>query len=402
LGTLLARQAGRAAEGERLQVRSGLLPHLTAGLVESAQQVDLQAFGFQGLPGIPTVIGPFSTFDARARLSAPILNFGALYGTRGSSENLKAADATYRDARDTVVQVVAALYLQALSGQSRIDAVRAQVATAETLHRQASDFRSAGTAPAIDVLRAKVELDAQQQRLIFFENEFEKQKLALGRAIGLPDGQPLRLTDQVPYTPAPVRTVEEAIAQASESRMDYQSAQARLRAAEYRRRAAAAERLPSVAFNGDYGAIGLSPTSSHGTVTAAVGVSIPIFQGGRVQGEVLAADAAIEQQRAELEDLRGRMAYEVRTAFLDLTAAGRQADVAKEAVDLAGQQVTQARDRFAAGVTSNLEVIQAQEALAAANENYISSLASYNIAKAALARAIGGAEGRIRAFLWGT
>jgi outer membrane protein TolC len=131
-------------------------------------------------------------------------------------------------------------------------------------------------------------------------------------------------------------------------------------------------------------------------------VNIPIFQGGRVQGEVLAADAAIEQQRAELEDLRGRMAYEVRTAFLDLTAAGRQADVAKEAVDLAGQQVTQARDRFAAGVTSNLEVIQAQEALAAANENYISSLASYNIAKAALARAIGGAEGRIRAFLWGT
>jgi outer membrane protein TolC len=141
--------------------------------------------------------------------------------------------------------------------------------------------------------------------------------------------------------------------------------------------------------------------NSHGTYTAAVSLNIPVFQGGRVRGDVLEADALLEQRRAQLADMRGRIAYEVRTAFLDLGAANEQVQVARSAVDLAQQQLTQARDRFAAGVTNNLEVIQAQEAVAMANENYISSLYAFNAAKAALGRAVGGAEKTIPSFLQG-
>ncbi len=401
LGTVLAGQGSRAAQGARLVALSKLLPHLAAGVTESAQQINLAGFGFPGLPGIAPIIGPFGLFDARAYLSQPLLDLRSLRDNRAAAQEVRASDYSNLDARDTVVLVVTGLYLQAVTGASRVDAAQAQAATAEAAYTQAVDFKQAGVVPAIDVLRAQVELRVQQQRLIFFRNELEKQKLSLARAIGLPDGQPFRLTDSVPFAAAPTLTVDDAIARAYGSRMDYQGATARLSAAELRRNAAEAGRLPSVAFDGNYGTIGPSLANSHGTFTAAVSLNIPVFQGGRVRGEVLQADAAIEQQRAQLEDLRGRIAFEVRTAFLDMTAAGDQVGVARSAVDLAQQELTQARDRFSAGVTNNLEVIQAQEAVATANESYLSSLYAYNAAKASLARAIGGAEKMIPAFLQG-
>jgi outer membrane protein TolC len=181
--------------------------------------------------------------------------------------------------------------------------------------------------------------------------------------------------------------------------MDYQGAQAQVRAAELARRAAGAGRLPSVSFNADYGTIGRAPANSHGTFTAGGALTVPIFQGGRVRGEKLEADAALEQRRAETADLRARIAYEVRTALLDVEAARQQVEVARSAVDLARQQVTQASDRFAAGVTNNLEVVQAQQALAAANESHIASLYAYNLAKTTLARAIGNAEKGVKSFV---
>ena len=402
LGAVLASQGERAARAQRLEALSALLPNLSASLAESSQQVNLAAFGFKGLPGVAPIVGPFSIIDARAHVSVPILDLRALRNTRAGSAGQKSAEYSYLDARDTVVQVVTLLYLQTVTGSSRIDVVRAQVATAQALYDQAVDFKQAGTVPAIDVLRARVELDAEKQQLIFFENEFEKQKLMLARIIGLPDGQAIRLTDPAPSAPPPDLGIEAAIAQAYDGRMDFKSAASRVEAADLRHRAAEAGRLPSAVFRADYGAIGPAPDNAHGTYSAAAGLNIPLFQGGRVKAETLAAEAELEQRRAELADLRGRIAAEVRTSFLDLSAANRQAEVAKEAMSLADQQVIQARDRFAAGVTNNLEVVQAQQALAAANQNYISSLLAYNTAKVALARAMGGTENRTKALLWGT
>jgi outer membrane protein TolC len=402
LGPLLADQGARAARGARLVALSGLLPDIAAKATESSQQVSSAAFGFSGLlPGIPTIIGPFGLSDARGYVSQSILDLRAIRSFRAANENIKAADDSGLDARDVVVLAVTNLYLQAVAAASRVDAARAQEATAEAVYKQAVDFKQNGVVPAIDVLRSQVEMQAQQQRLIFFRNEFEKQKLSLARATGLPDGQPLRLTDAVPFAPMPPLALEEALSRALGARRDYQSAQASVRAAELTRQAAQAGRLPSLEFKGDYGTIGPSLANSHDTYTAAVTLNIPIFQGGRVRGEVLEADALLEQRRAQLADLRGRIAFEVRTAFLDLNAAGAQVQVARSADGLAQQQLMQAQDRFASGVTNNLEVIQAQEAVATANENYISSLYAYNMAKTALGRAIGGAEKTIPSLLQG-
>lgn len=401
LGLLLTDQQLAASRGSRSVALSRLLPDLTAGMHDASQQVNLAAFGFSGLPGINPIVGPFNLFDIRASLSQAILNLRALESARASSQNMRAAEFQYKDARDAVVLLVTAFYLQAQAAESRIATAQAQVTAADAFYKQAVSFKNAGTVPAIDVLRAQVELQSQRHRLIAYQNDFEKQKLKLARAIGLPEGQAITLADKMPYSPAAPPSFDDALKAAYGSRMDYQSLEARVRAAELTRKAASGGRWPTVNFNGDYGAIGQSPASNHGTYTAAFSLVVPVFDSGRIRGEVDQADAAMKQQKAQLEDLRGRIAYEIRTAMLDLKAAGDQVDVATSAVSLANQQVDQARDRFAAGVTSNLEVVQAQEALAGANENYISSLFAYNVARASLARAVGGMEKNIPTLLTG-
>jgi outer membrane protein TolC len=399
LGVLTSEQNTRSARAAQIRSLSSLLPNLTTSTSESAEQINLRALGFSGFPGIPVIVGPFGVFDTRAYLSQTLLDFNALRKEQEGRENLVAARHSYQNSRDIVVLVVASLYLQAIAGSSRIDAAEAQVKTAQALYNLAIDLKTAGIVPGIEVLRAQVELQAQQQRLIFFRNQFDKQKLSLARAIGLPIEQQFRLASQIPYTPQPPITVEEALQRAYRDRADYKSAQALVRAAESARQAAFAERLPSLSFDGNYGTIGPRIDNSHGTFTVAASLRIPVFQGGKVRADVLQASAQLQQRKDDLEDLRSRIDYEIRTAFLDLRAAGEQVKVATSSVTLANQQLEQARDRFKAGVANNIEVVQAQQAVATADENYISSLYSYNVAKASLARAVGAAEKASKEFL---
>lgn len=401
LGLLLAREDTRDARGERWKALANLLPNLTAGTSETREQVNLRAFGFQGFPGRPAIVGPFDVFDVRAYASQTILDFNTLGKTREQTEKTRAADYTYQNARDIVVLVCANLYLKAVADSSRVQAAEVQVKTAQALYDRARDLRKAGVVPGIDVLRAQVELQAQQQRLIFFRNEFAKQKLALARAIGLPIGQQFNLTDTIPYSPMPSFMLEQSLGQAYTSRGDYAAAQAQVKAAEAAKKAARGDALPSLRFNGDYGDIGNMPGQSHGTYTVGAILKIPIFQGGRVRGEILQADAQLEQRKSEMEDLRARIAYEVQTALLDLKSSGDRVQVAKSAQGLATEQLQQAQDRFSAGVVSSIEVVQAQDALATADENYISSLYTYNLAKASLARALGIAEKAYKQFIGG-
>jgi outer membrane protein TolC len=401
LGLLLAREDTRDARGERWKALADLLPNVTAATSESREQINLAAFGFPSLPGIPQIVGPFDVFDTRAYISQSILDLNAIHKTHEQTEKARAADYTFQNARDVVVLVCANLYLQAVADASRVEAAKAQVKTAQATYDRAADLRKAGVAAGIDVLRAQVELQAQKQRLIFFENDFEKRKLTLARSIGLPIRQEFMLADAIPYAPLSPVSLDEAIERAYQSRGDYQAAMARVKAAESARRAARGEGLPSVNFHGDYGVIGNAPGQSHGTYSLAATLKIPIFEGGRVHGEVLKADAQIAQRKAEADDLRGRIAFEVQTAFLDLRSSGERVEVARSALDLAKQQVAQAQDRFAAGVVNSLEVVQAQDALATADENFISSLYTFNVAKASLARALGVAAESYQQFIGG-
>src|SRR5581483_39724 len=232
-------------------------------------------------------------------------------------------------------------------------------------------------------------------------NQLDKQKLALARVIGLPQGQQFALTTDVPYSPAPPTTIDEALQRAFKQRPDYQQAQALEAAAQRSRDASVAEYYPSLQVSGDYRVIGPHISNSHGTFTLAGGLKIPIFEGGRVHGEVLQADALLRQRRQEVSDLRARIENDVRTSLFDINSAAELVEVAQGTVTLAEQQLVQARDRFSAGIADNIQVIQAQEAVATAHENYIASLNAHNLAKLNLARALGSAEVSTKAYLGG-
>ena len=401
LGVYLSGQGTAQARAARLRALSGLLPTLNAHVAESEQQINLEAFGIPA-PGGQNIIGPFAVFDARASVTQA-LSLASLSNYKASLADVDAAKLSYQDARDLVVLVSGGLYMQALAGRARIQAAEAQATTAQALYKLAVDQKNAGVTAGIDVLRAQVEYQFQQQRLIAARNDFEKEKLQLARAIGLPVAQVFDLSlAQMPSAPMPPITLEQALDRAYKNRADYMAAQAQVRAAELTRKAANNERLPSIQFTGDYGTIGSSPGSSHGTFAAAGALIIPIFQGGRIKSDIQTADALLNQRKAVAEDTRSRVEYEVRTAFLDLNTANQQVDVAKSSVGLAQEQVRQAQDRFTAGVTNNIEVIQAQEALATTNDTYINSLLAQNLAKLSLARAIGVAQEAAKEFLGGT
>jgi outer membrane protein TolC len=406
LGLYLSGQGTMQARGARLQALSGLLPNLVAHVSRAEEQINLAALGFPGTVaqkfGISTVVGPFPIFDARAAATES-LSLAALNNYRASLQNLNTAQLNYANARDLVVLVSGGLYMQALAGAARIEAVQAQVNTAQTLYNLAVDQKRAGVTAGIDVLRSQVELQVQQQRLVAARNDYEIQKLQLERAIGLPVSQQIEFTETaMPNAPTPPITFEQALKRAYDSRADYKAAQSQVRAAEYTRKAATSERLPSIQFSGDYGVLGNHVDSSHGTFTATGTLVVPIFQGGRVKGEIIQADSLLAQRKAVAEDTRNRVEFEVRSAMLDLNSAAEQVAVAQSSVGLAQEQVRQSQDRFKSGVTNNVEVIQAQEALATTNDNFINSLLAHNLAKLSLARALGVAEQATKEFLGGT
>ena len=401
LGVLMAEEGIGRARGTRWRALSGLLPTVTGRVSETRQQLNLAAFGFPLPAGIPSLVGPFNVFEARVYVTQPVLDLHALNDARAEAHNIAAAQFSYKSARDLVVLVAANAYLQALAASSRADSARAQVQTAEALHTQAVDLRQNGIVAGIEVLRAEVQLNTERQRATAARNDFEKAKLQLAHIIGLPLGQSVTLIDELPEVPVPEMTLEQALDRAYQTRPDYQAAAERVRAAEAARAAIVGEALPSVHIDANYGDIGVSIPASHSTFSVAGAVNVPIFQGGRTRGRLLEADADLRDRRAQLEDLRATIYYDVRTAFLDLQASGEQLQVATSARQLAAAQLTQARDRFAAGVTGNIEVVQAQEAVALANEEYISALYLYNVSKAVLARGLGVAEELVRQFLGG-
>ncbi|HJT89316.1 MAG TPA: TolC family protein [Bryobacteraceae bacterium] len=404
LGNVSFQNIIRQARGQRRTELANLLPNLNGDLLLNEEQTNLAAFGFNfklPVPGfsIPTIVGPFHYFDLRARVTQSVANLTLLRNYRASRQIERAAELSAQDARDLVVLAVTAGYLQVIATGARVDSARAQVATAQASYQQATDRHNAGVAARIDVTRSQVELQTQQQRLTSVENDLAKQKIVLGRMIGLAPGQDVVLTDAVPYAPVTGLSLDQALLRAAANRPDLKAAQAQVQAAELTHKAALAERYPSVELAADYGALGTSPQNSHGTFAVTGTLRFPIWQGGRVAGDIEQADAALEQRRAEYEDLRGRVDAEVREAYLDLTAAASQVSVAQSNRTLAQDTLNQARDRFAAGVADTLEVVQAQESVAVADQDYIGALYAHNLAKASLARAMGQAEQGIQQLL---
>ena len=404
LGALLSSADIHSARGQRWEQLSALLPHLSAAPYVAVEQINLKQLGISiNFPGVslPSSVGPFSYFDARFAVSQSLFDWKSINNERAARQSVKSAEYTYKDARDLVVLAVGYTYLQSIADEARIETAQAQVKTAQALYDQASDQVAAGTSPAIDGLRAKVELQTRQQQLIQARNNFAIQKLTVARVIGLAPGQEFDLTDKSPYQPFEGITVEEALKRAYASRSDYQAAAADTRAAEFARRAAVAGYFPSLSFSADYGAGGAHPSNATQVFDVRGTLTIPIFQGGSVHGDVLQADAKLEQARERLDNLLAQIDADVRTALLNLQSSAEQVAVARSNIDLAEETLVQSRDRFRAGVTDTVEVVQSQEAVASAHEQYISSLYNYNFAKISLARALGLAEEGLKAYFKG-
>jgi outer membrane protein TolC len=403
LGLLLSHADTRSAQGQRWEQLSALLPHVTATPYVAESKINLAELGFSNIPGfnIPPSIGPFSYFDARANVTQTLFDWKSINATRAASQNVKSAGYTFKDARDLVVLAVGYTYLQAIADEARIETAEAQVMSAQAVYDQASDQVNAGTSPDIDGLRARVELQTRQQQLIQARNNFAIQKLTVARVIGLAPGQEFEFTDKSLYEPFEGISVDEALKRAYATRSDYQAAMADVRAAEFSRKAAVAGYFPSLSLNADYGLGGSHPSDATPVADVRGTLTIPIFEGGSVRGDVLQADARLEQSRERLDNLRAQIDSDVRAALLNLQSSADLVKVAQSNIDLAEQTLIQSRDRFSAGVTDTVEVVQSQEAVASAHEQYISSLYNYNYAKISLVRALGTAEEGVKEYFKG-
>jgi outer membrane protein TolC len=388
LGQIESQENVRTARGQRLQALSLLLPQVNAGVTENVEQATTAPLGIR-TPFIPHVVGPFSYSTAEATASQTLFSFESIQRFRAARTAEQAAQLSYKDILDVVTLAVGNAYLQVIEDASRIEAEQAQVRNAQAVYDQAVEDLHAGTSPKIDVTRSAVQLHTEQYNLSIARNNFAIAKLNLSRAIGLPLGQAFEIAETVPYADLAPATVDEALKQAYSSRNDFRAALASVQAAQKALSAVRAERYPVLAASGDYGVQGPAFGTSHGIFGFQAGVSVPVFTGGRIKGEVTAAEATLHQRRAEAENLRGQIDYDIRTAFLNLQAAKEQVAVARQNVDLANENLDRSKERFTAGVTDSVEVVQAQQSLASANDQYIASLYAHNLSKLELARALG-------------
>jgi outer membrane protein TolC len=405
LGTVDVAQAVRLARSQQTIARSSLLPNLVGDLTSTWEQLNLAATGF-ALPQvanlgftIPSVVGPFSFTDFRARLSQRVVSLSDLNNYRAAKETVRASELTEADTRELVVLAVGGTYLQVAAARARVDSARVQLETANTLLQQARDRRGVGLIAQVDLDRSEIQALAQQQLLTSLQNDLAKQKINLMRLIGLPPTDQYELADTVPFSPPPAVTVDAAVSQAKEGRADLKAAEARVRSSERTLAANRAERLPSVSVNADYGRLGSSLTDLQPTFTVVGRVSVPIWQGGRVEGDVAQAEALVAQRRAELEDVTSQVEAEVRKAFLDLQASASQVGVAQRNLTVTREALDLTRQRFDVGVSDNVEVVQAQEAVATAELDYINSIFAHNVAKLNLARSTGQAATHLAEFL---
>jgi outer membrane protein TolC len=400
LGLILTGQNQQSASGQRLQQLQGLLPTVDATIKEAVSQVNLQAEGLR-IPGFPAIIGPYGYQDFRASLSWSLLNIASLRNYLASKHNFAGTQLSVQDARDMVVLTVGNAYLLCIADASLIESDQAQVATSKVSLDQAVANHQAGTSPLLDELRARVDYQTLQQALISAQNQFEKDKIALARAIGLPLEQKFTLPDQTPFASLDNLDPNALVGQAEAGRSDLKALGEQVQGAKESRSAATAERYPTIVFEGDYGDIGVNVRNSHGTGDAMGTLSVPIFEEGKLRGDAQIAQSALDQKKAQFSDLQGQIGADVRDSILDIESARQRVEVARSNVQLAAEALSEAQQRYAAGVSDNLAVSQAQQSVAQANNQYVSSLYEHNLAKLSLARALGLADRNYKQYVGG-
>ncbi len=391
----LAHEKIAEAVGRSEISRAKLLPNIYGSVVQRNQTINLAALGFKAgsFPGFSSsLVGPFNTFDARAQFVQSIFDFPALRKYREGQADVQLSTLEEHMVRQRISVKAALYYLNYLSADKEIEAANSDLNLAESLLKLAQDQKQAGVATGVDVTRADNRMAQAQVKLSLAQTQANEARLLLLRITGLSLGTELVLTDSLSYKPVQVPVLEEAIAIANKERSEIKVAEAAIKVKEWKVSAAKAERLPSLEFIADYGENGNTPiTNTFATHTVAVQLKVPIFNGGLTKGRVSEAQSQQRQMILQLADVRNQVEQEVRQAWQSLTTT-QQVMAAQRSLALAEKELTMARDRFAAGVANNLEIINGQTALTNARENEVSALAQYYAARINLAASQGRAE----------
>jgi outer membrane protein len=390
----LAEQSIRQAETRVTQAKAGFWPTVDSSVQERSQTVNLNTFGFSfqiPVPGfsIPSIVGPFSVFDARATAQAQVLDFTTIRKYRASRAGLDATKADLNETRNQVSEQVARAYLASLRADAALETVRANVELSVALQKLAQSQKDAGTGTGIEVTRAQVQLANDRQRLTVAENDRRRAQLQLLRAMGLGLNTDLELTDKLSYQKVDVAALEASLDTARKGRTDLKAQQQHETSARLNYSSVEAERLPSVAAFGDYGTIGHEIVGAHPTHTVGITLKIPIFDGGRRDGKRQESLSQYRQEQIRTHDLEEQIELDVRLAIDSLHSADTQVETARDGLMLAENELEQARRRYQAGVANSLEVTDAQTRLDRARDNQIVAIYNHSLARLELAAATG-------------
>jgi outer membrane protein TolC len=400
LGIVTSGVSSSIVRAQRAQALSQLFPQITASIGATETQINLAAYGLNTLGAalgsrLPSIVGPFQYVQGQGNFSWNALSMTNLRNYQAAHTVDDASRLSERDARELVVLAVGGTYLQVISAAARIEAQRVQVKYAQATYDQASTRLVAGTNTRVDLTRSLVQLQSEQEKLLALEGDYDQQRISFARLIGLPQDADVIFTEQLASTDLQPVDETTALRSALEHRWDLRSAETQMHAAEQTVSAARSERLPSISFNGDYGAMGPRPSDSHGVFVASGTLSIPVFDGGKISADVQQARATLRQRQAEFQDQKAKVEQDVRTAIIQLRTALGQVKLAETNRQYARETLAQVNDRFDAGVTNTVEVVQAQQQEASAENDYISGLFSLNLARLTLARATGDAESEL-------
>ncbi len=385
-------QAAQSEQDKNI-ARAALLPDASLNIRDEAERVNLQAqFGGHRLPGIAEHLGPYQTFSAGPSFGGPVFDLTLWKRYQAAQATLNGSKANSLSTREQVILLVVSQYIGTLRAVADVQASQSRVDLAQALYDQAADLQKEGVGTGIDTLRANVELQNEKQRLIQAQTDRETSLYALSRLLNLDPRQELELADSLSFFDTPQPEVEASIEAGLAERQEWKALAAQIKAAEAEKKASQYSRLPSLRFDGDWAYLGSSTSTGIPTYTYTASANMPLFTGGRIHAEIVRADLEIKRLGQQQEDLRNQIALDVKTALLNLQSARNEVQVANLGVQLSKEEVDQARDRFKAGVANNIEVIQAQDSLARANDNQIAALFRFNQARADLARSMGQME----------
>jgi outer membrane protein TolC len=389
---ILANLGVAQSEQQRLVARSGLLPQANVSAAEVDQRFNIEALLGRPFPGIPEHAGPFQTFQAGAYFEAPVFDLTLWRRYRSAQIGVDASRSGEIAAREESVLLVVSQYLGSQRAAADVQSAQSQVDLAQALYDQAADLQAHGVGTGIDTLRANVQLQNNKQRLIMAKTALDTSLFGLARLLTVDPHRKIELADQVSFFDTPEVSTDQTLDRAYGSRPELRDILTREQRAQLDLKTADAARLPKVSFNGLWSEQGLTPASVIPVYTYQGAIDIPLFTGGQIQAQRAKADLAIRQLHQQEQELRNRIALEVKTALAQLQSARTEVSVANLGVDLAKQEVVQARDRFQAGVANNIEVITAQDELARASDNQIAALYRYNQSRADLAHSVGQME----------